>query len=113
MSYDSHAHRASCVHHAIGAVLFAALAFAAAPASAATVDISVDIKLDNLDYVSGERIRAVVDVANSSPERVSVGYANSQDRLIVEVYPMGEGVLLDRTGKGEFVSRFMVDSNEG
>ena len=113
MSYDSHAHRASRVHHAIGAVLFAALAFAAAPASAATVDISVDIKLDNLDYVSGERIRAVVDVANSSPERVSVGYANSQDRLIVEVYPMGEGVMLDRTGKGEFVSRFMVDSNEG
>ncbi len=65
------------------------------------------------NYGSGERIRAVVNVANSSPERVSVGYANSQDRLIVEVYPMGEGVLLDRTGKGEFVSRFMVDSNEG
>ena len=34
--------------------------------AAETVEISVDLKLDNIDYIVGERIRAVVDVANSS-----------------------------------------------
>ena len=43
-------------------------------AFAETVEISVDLKFDSVDYVSGERIRAVVDVANSSPESVIVGY---------------------------------------
>ena len=45
-------------------------------AGAATSEIRVDLKLDGSDFVSGERIRGVVDVANSSPDRVSVGYAN-------------------------------------
>ena len=55
--------------------VFAALALGwAAGLFAETVEISVDLKLDNIDYVAGERIRAVVDVANSSPESISVGY---------------------------------------
>ena len=113
MSYDSLASRASRVPHAIRGVLLAALAFAAAPVFAATVDINVDLRLDNLDYVVGERIRAVVDVANSSPDRVSVGYSNSRDKFFVEVYRSGDAVMMDRVGNGAFVSRFMVESNEG
>ena len=83
MRYDSHASLAARVPHAIRGALLAALAFAAAPVFAATVDINVDLRLDNLDYVVGERIRAVVDVANSSPDRVSVGYSNSPDKFFV------------------------------
>ena len=114
ISLVSRVPRVSLVINAVrGLFLMIAVAFAAAPMLAATVDINVDIKLDNLDYVSGERIRAVVDVANSSPDLISVGYASSQDKLIVEVYPLGEEVLLDRIGRGEFVSPFRINSNEG
>ena len=81
--------------------------------AAETVEISVDIKLDNIDYVAGERIRAVVDVANSSPESVSVGYPSSKDMLFVEVFHSGSMVQLEKIGKGAFVSRFSLESNEG
>lgn len=89
------------------------LVFASAAAFAETVEISVNLKMDNLDYVVGERVRAVVDVANSSPDRISVGYPDSKDRLFVEVFSSGSEFMMDKTGKGAFVSRFSVDSNEG
>ena len=94
--------------------VFAALALGwAAGLFAETVEISVDLKFDSVDYVSGERIRAVVDVANSSPESVIVGYPSSKDKLFVEVFNSGSMVQLDKIGKGAFVSRFSLDSNEG
>ena len=80
---------------------------------AETVEISVDLKFDNIDYVAGERIRAIVEVANSSPESVSVGYPSSKDILFVEVFHSGSMVQLEKIGKGAFVSRFSLESNEG
>ena len=82
-------------------------------ASSATVEISVSLKLDYADYVAGERIRGVVDIANSSPDRISVGYSNSKDVFFIEVYRSGGGANLEKIGKGAFVSPFRVDSNEG
>lgn len=79
----------------------------------ATVEISVSLKLDNADYVVGERIRGVVDVANSSPNSVSVGYKNSKDVFFIEVYRSGGEAILEKVSKGAFVSAFRVDSNEG
>lgn len=76
-------------------------------------EISVDLKLDNLDYVAGERIRGVVDVKNMSPYRVSVGYSNSVDRLFVEVYRSSDMMQLERSTQRPFVAPFRVDSNEG
>ena len=94
--------------------VFAALALGwATGLFAETVEISVDLKLDNVDYVAGERIRAVVDVANSSPESISVGYPSSKDMLFIEVFNSGSMVQLDKIGKGAFVSRFSLESNEG
>ena len=93
--------------------LFAILSAAIAPAFAETVEIKVDLRMDNIDYVSGERIRAVVDVANFSPDRISVGYSNSVDMLFVEVFRSGSEILMDKVGNGAFVSLFRVDSNEG
>lgn len=80
---------------------------------AATSEISVDISLDGSDFVSGERIRGVIDVANSSPEKVSVGYSNSRDALFVEVFRAGDMSQMSRTSRRQFVSRFRVDSGEG
>ena len=79
----------------------------------ATVEIGVDLKFDCADYVAGERIRGVVDIANSSPDRISVGYKNSKDVFFIEVYRSGGEGGLEKVGKGAFVAPFMVDSNEG
>ena len=81
--------------------------------AASTTEITVELKLDNIDYVAGERIRGVVDVANASTDRVSVGYSNSADGLFVEVYRAKDKLQLEKLSSGAFVSRFMVDSNEG
>ena len=82
-------------------------------AGAATSEIKVDLKLDGSDFVTGERIRGVVDIANSSPDRVSVGYANSRDLFFVEVYRASDRHQLARLGDRPFVARFRVDSSEG
>ena len=46
-------------------VLAAAFAFVSHVAAASTSEIRVDLSLDWSDFVSGERVRCVVDVANS------------------------------------------------
>lgn len=95
-----------------GAIAFL-LTAAAAAAFAETSEIRVDLRLDATDYVSGERVRAVVDVANSSPDGVSVGYAGSPDRLFVEVRRSSSQEELTRLGARPFVSAFRLDSGEG
>ena len=99
--------------HAFG--VLAACLSAALPISlvAAPSEIRVDISLDGFDFVSGERIRGVVDVANSSPEKVSVGYSNSSDSLFVEVFRTGDMSQMSSTSRSPFVARFRVDSGEG
>ncbi len=92
---------------------FALISALSLGAIAGTVEIRVDLRLDNVDYVAGERVRGVIDVANSSPDRISVGYSNSKDMLFVDVYRSGAGAQLEKVGKGAFVSRFVVDPNEG
>lgn len=81
--------------------------------TAATSEIRVDLKLDGGDFVAGERIRGVVDIANSSPDKVSVGYSNSEDRFFIEVFRAGDMSQLSRIGNRPFVARFRVDSSEG
>ena len=80
---------------------------------AATSEIKVDLRLAGDDFVSGERIRGVVDIANSSPGKVSVGYANSEDSFFVEVFRASDMSQLTRIGNRPFVARFRVDSSEG
>lgn len=92
-------------------LFFVLLAFSAQAETPS--EISVDLKLDHLDYVSGERIRGVIDVQNMSPYSVSVGYSNSVDRLFVEVYRSSDMMQLDRVSPRPFVSPFRVDANEG
>ncbi len=93
--------------------LLALAALAVHMTFATTSEIKVDLRLDGLDFVSGERIRGVVDIANSSPDRVSVGYSNSKDLFFIEVFRAGDRSPLTRLGKRPFVARFRVDSSEG
>ena len=80
---------------------------------AETSEIMVDLKLDSSDFVSGERIRGVVDIANPSPEKISVGYSNSEDSFFVEVFRASSMRQLTKVSKHAFVSKFRVDSSEG
>lgn len=82
-------------------------------ANAETSEIMVDLKLDSFDFVSGERIRGVVDIANPSPERISVGYSNSRDSFLIEIFRASSMQQLTKVSTHAFVSKFRVDSGEG
>lgn len=84
------------------------LRLCAAPQS----EIKVNLTLDEGDYVSGERVRGVVNIVNASPYKISVGYPNSKDLFFIEVYRQG-GELLDRVSSRKFVADFSIKSNEG
>ena len=95
-------------------VLLTAGMLLSAMLSAATLsEITIDLKLDELDYVAGERVRGVIDVKNLSPENVSVGYPSSEDRLFVEVYRSSDMHQLERLNNKPFVAPFRIDANEG
>lgn len=98
----------------IKAIFLSALCLVMMPGTgAATSEIRVDLKLDALDYIVGERVRAVVDIANSSPDKVSYGYSNSEDSFFIELYRASDMRELTKISKGAFVSRFRVDCGEG
>ncbi|MCR5413756.1 MAG: hypothetical protein K6F50_03380 [Kiritimatiellae bacterium] len=96
------------IFSALAVSLFAMACMAGEPAG-----ITVDLKLDETNYISGERVRAVVDVKNMLAERVSVGYLDSEDLLIVELYRASDHMQLERSHKRPFVSAFWVGANEG
>lgn len=80
---------------------------------AETSEITVDIKLDQTEFVQGERIRAVVDIMNVSPEVIAYGYRDATDRFFVEIYRSGDGSQLPRLSKRAFVADFLLKPNEG
>lgn len=106
---------------------------AAAATSAAPVsEITVNLKLDASDYVIGERVRAVLDIANYSPDVIGTGGkvrvwggegANKvlkatydvNDKVFVEVYRSTDNGLdqLSRISRHEFVASFAVETGEG
>jgi hypothetical protein len=87
--------------------------FTCAALSASRTEITVDLKLTSSDFVSGERIRGIIDVANSSPDKISVGYSNSKDRLFVEVFRANSGTQLERTSEKSFTASFTLNTGEG
>lgn len=80
---------------------------------AETAEIKVDLKFDGEDFISGERIRGIVNVVNPSPSTIRVGTTNAADRLFVEVYRASDQTQLTRVSKHPFVSAFVLKSNEG
>ena len=80
---------------------------------AETSEIKVDLKLDGSDFVQGERIRGVVNIANPSPTKISVGYSNSRDSFFIEVFRASDLHQLPQTTRTPFVARFSLESSEG
>ncbi len=110
---------------------FLCLAFAPLLLGAASPsEIRIDLDLDSSDYVVGERIRAVIDVVNSSPETIGVGGRfrvwegegdarqvkaeyDVNDRVFVEVFRANGGEQLSRVGRAPFVASFAIETGEG
>lgn len=86
----------------------AGFAFAEVP-----TEIQVDLKMDETDYVSGERVRCIVNVRNLTPGSLSVGFRDSTDFLFVEVFCASDMRQLDVTATKPFVVPFRLKSNQG
>lgn len=109
----------------VSAVLPAGLSRAASPS-----EITVDLRLDASDYIVGERVRGVLDIANYSPNVVGTGGKvrvwsgestnrvlkasyDVNDRVFIEVYRTSDDTQLSRVSKGAFVASFAVETGEG
>ena len=80
--------------------------------SAASTGITVDLKLDNVDYVDYERVRAVITVQNISPDKISVGRKDSRDMLFVEIFRTSDMSQLEQTDTKAFTAPFRLNPNE-
>lgn len=89
------------------------VAFVPAFLFGATSEITVGLKLDNIDYVVGESVSAVVNIVNVSPDDLSAGYADSADRFFIEVFRSVDMVQLERATTVPFVAPFLIKPNEG
>jgi len=98
--------------------------------AAAPTEIKIDLKLDSSDFVVGERIRGVIDVANSSPDTIGIGGKfrvwgldgtnkvvkatyDVNDRLFVEVFRASDRRQLTQISKAAFVASFAIETGEG
>ena len=84
-------------------------AFAAAQQS----EITVRLDLSNTVFVEGERIRAVVDVANASADVIDCRGADSPDRLLIELFRAHDQYQYDQIVQKPFIAGFGLLSGEG
>lgn len=77
-----------------------------------TSEIRVDLKLDSTNYLLGERIRGVVDIANFSPYKLDIGKGKS-DRFIVEVYRQQDMSLMNTYSTRMFIADCTLENGEG
>lgn len=83
--------------------------FAAAKAS----ELTVKLELQKGDYVEGERIKAIVDVANASPDPIDARGPDSPDHLFLELYRASDRYQFDKVSDTPFVEPFALLSGEG
>ena len=82
-------------------------------AAPAPTEISVKLVPDRREYVVGERIRAIVDIANSSADSIDVGKPGSADIFRIEMFRARDMAARERVGKKPFVAPFLIHSSEG
>ncbi len=97
---------------AAAAILFAILSprlFAAAKTS----ELTVKLELQKGDYIEGERIKAVVDVANASPDPIDARGPDAPDHLFLELYRASDRYQFDKVSDTPFAEPFALLSGEG
>ena len=76
-------------------------------------ELTVKLDLQKGDYIEGERINAVVDVANASPDPIDARGPDSPDRLILELYRASDRFQYEKISDKPFVEPFALLSGEG
>ncbi len=93
--------------------LFAASFVRMASAAALPTEITVQLVMTHDVYVAGERVRAVVDVANASADVIDCRKQDAADRLFVEVFRAHDQHRYERISSKPFVAPFALLSGEG
>lgn len=95
-------------------ILLLACLFAVAAARAATApEINVTLRMSADEYIEGEKIRAVVDLANGSPDTLIGGRDDAPDRLFLELFRASDSAAVDRNSYAPFTVPFVLKSSEG
>lgn len=95
------------------AVLIIAMAMAAAAEAALPSEITVRLAMRWNVYVTGERIRCIVDVANASADFIDVGSKGSDDKILVELFRASDMKTYVKASKHDFTAPFTLHSGEG
>ena len=82
-------------------------------AVASVSELTVKLELQKGDYVEGERIKAVVDVANASPDPIDARGPDSPDHLFLELYRASDRYQFDKVSDTPFAEPFALLSGEG
>lgn len=95
-------------------LLLLACAFCGAAMGAAMPsEITVQLKMAYDQYVEGERIRAVVDVANASADVIDCRTETSKDKLVIELYRAHDKYQFEKASDTPFTEGFALLSGEG
>jgi len=76
-------------------------------------ELTVKLEMQKGDYIEGERINAVVDVANASPDPIDARGPDSPDRLILELYRASDRFQFEKTSDKPYSEAFALLSGEG
>lgn len=94
-------------------ILAALAALSATAIAALPSEITVKLRMNDTEYVTGERIRCVVDIANASADFIDVGSKGSDDKLVIELYRSSDNMRYQKLSKHPFVRPFTLHSGEG
>ena len=82
-------------------------------AAASPSELTVRLDLPGGDYIEGERITAIVDVANASPDPIDARGPDSPDNLILELYRASDRHQFEKVSKTPYVEPLALLSGEG
>ena len=82
-------------------------------AAAKPSELTVKLNLLGGDYIEGERITAIVDVANASPDPIDARGPDAPDQLILELYRASDRRQYEKISKEPYVEPFALLSGEG
>ena len=97
----------------LAGLLLCALAGLREVRAAAPTELTVRLELSSDQYVEGERIRAVVDVANASADVIDCRTEKSKDVLAIELFRASDKYQFEKASDAPFTAGFALLSGEG
>ena len=82
-------------------------------AVASVSELTVKLNLQKGDYILGERIKAIVDVANASPDPIDARGPDAPDHLYLELYRASDRFQFEKVSDTPYFEPFALLSGEG